>query len=77
MMKKQSADVDTVSGATYSSKGLIGAVKAAFEEARKTTAGENTGGSNSDSNNSNDNNSNIAGRGQGSPVETCAVASIA
>lgn len=61
MMKKQSADVDTVSGASYSSKGLIGAVKAAFEEARKTTAGENTGGSNSDSNNSNDNNSNIAG----------------
>lgn len=61
MMKKQSADVDTVSGATYSSKGLIGAVKAAFEEERKTTAGENTGGSNSDSNNSNDNNSNIAG----------------
>lgn len=61
MMKKQSADVDTVSGATYSSKELIGAVKAAFEEARKTTAGENTGGSNSDSNNSNDNNSNIAG----------------
>lgn len=61
MMKKQSADVDTVSGATYSTKGLIGAVKAAFEEARKTTAGENTGGSNSDSNNSNDNNSNIAG----------------
>lgn len=61
MMKKQSADVDTVSGATYSSKGLIGAVKAAFEEARKTTAGENTGGGNSDSNNSNDNNSNIAG----------------
>lgn len=61
MMKKQSADVDTVSGATYSSKGLIGAVKAAFEEARKTSAGENTGDSNSDSNNSNDNNSNIAG----------------
>lgn len=61
MMKKQSADVDTVSGATYSSNGLIGAVKAAFEEARKITAGENTGGSNSDSNNSNDNNSNIAG----------------
>lgn len=59
MMKKQSADVDTVSGATYSSKGLIGAVKAAFEEARKITAGENTGGSNSDSDNNN--NSNIAG----------------
>lgn len=61
MMKKQSAEVDTVSGATYSSKGLIGAVKAAFEEARKTTAGENTGDSNSDNNNSNDNDSNIAG----------------
>ncbi len=42
IMKKQSADVDTVSGATYSSKGLIGAVKAAFEEAGKTTAGEST-----------------------------------
>lgn len=63
MMKKQSTDVDTVSGATYSSKGLIGAVKAAFEEARKTTAGENTGDSNSgnNNNNSNDNSSNIAG----------------
>lgn len=65
MMKKQSADVDTVSGATYSSKGLIGAVKAAFEEARKTTAGENTGDSNSGNNNNNsdnnNNNSNIAG----------------
>lgn len=63
MMKKQSADVDTVSGATYSSKGLIGAVKATFEEARKTTAGENTGDSNSGNNNSSNNsdNSNIAG----------------
>ena len=63
MMKKQSTDVDTVSGATYSSKGLIGAVKAAFEEARKTTAGENTGNGNSGGNNNNSNNaadSNIA-----------------
>lgn len=63
MMKKQSVDVDTVSGATYSSKGLIGAVKAAFEEARKTTAGENTGNGNSGGNNNNSNNaadSNIA-----------------
>ena len=57
MMKKQSADVDTVSGATYSSKGLIGAVKAAFEEARKTTAGENAGDGNSDANNKNNSNS--------------------
>ncbi len=53
IMKKQSADVDTVSGATYSSKGLIGAVKAAFEEARKTTAGENTS---DDGNNENEDN---------------------
>ena len=63
MMKKQSADVDTVSGATYSSKGLIGAVKEAFEEARKTTACENTGNGNSGGNNNNSNNaadSNIA-----------------
>lgn len=63
MMKKQSADVDMVSGATSSSKGLIGAVKAAFEEARKTTAGENTGNGNSGGNNNNSNNaadSNIA-----------------
>lgn len=63
MMKKQSADVDTVSGATYSSKGLIGAVKESFEEARKTTAGENTGNGNSGGNNNNSNNaadSNIA-----------------
>ena len=63
MMKKQSADVDTVSGATYSSKGLIGAVKEAFEEARKTTAGENTGNGNSGGNNNNSNNaadSNVA-----------------
>ena len=61
MMKKAECGCGYGIGATYSSKGLIGAVKAAFEEARKTTAGENTGGSNSDSNNSNDNNSNIAG----------------
>ena len=63
MMKKQSTDVDTVSGATYSSKGLIGAVKEAFEEARKTTACENTGNGNSGGNNNNSNNaadSNIA-----------------
>ena len=63
MIEKQSADVDTVSGATYSSKGLIGAVKSAFEEARKTTAGENTGNGNSGGNNNNSNNaadSNIA-----------------
>lgn len=50
IMKKQSADVDTVSGATYSSKGLIGAVKAAFEEAGKATAGENNSGGDNNGN---------------------------
>ncbi len=40
MMKKQSTEVDTVSGATYSSKGLIQAVKNALEEARRVTNGE-------------------------------------
>ena len=40
MMKKQSTEVDTVSGATYSSKGLIQAVKNALEEAKRVTNGE-------------------------------------
>lgn len=42
IMKQQNTDVDTVSGATYSSNGLLGAVKNAFEEARKVTNGEKT-----------------------------------
>lgn len=42
MMKKQSTEVDTVSGATYSSKGLIQAVKNALEEAKRATSGEIT-----------------------------------
>ncbi len=40
MMKKQSTDVDVVSGATYSSNGLIQAVKNALKEAEKITNGE-------------------------------------
>ena len=40
MMKKQSTEVDTVSGATYSSKGLIQAVKNALEEAKRVTNGD-------------------------------------
>ena len=32
MVKKQTVDVDVVSGATYSSKGIIGAVKEALKE---------------------------------------------
>lgn len=40
IMKKQSTDVDTVSGATYSSKGLLNAIKNALKQAEKATNGE-------------------------------------
>ena len=40
IMKQQSTDVDIVSGATYSSNGLIEAVKNALKEAEKVTNGE-------------------------------------
>ena len=42
IMKKQSTDVDIVSGATYSSNGLINAVKNALKEAEKATNGQQT-----------------------------------
>lgn len=42
VMKKQNTDVDTVSGATYSSKGLINAIKNALKQAEKVTNGEST-----------------------------------
>ena len=57
MVKKQTVDVDVVSGATYSSKGIIGAVKEALKEAEKATKGENDN-SNNNNNNGNDNNGN-------------------
>ena len=40
VMKKQNTDVDTVSGATYSSKGLLNAIKNALKQAEKVTNGE-------------------------------------
>lgn len=40
VMKKQSTDVDVVSGATYSSNGLLNAVKNALKEAEKATNGQ-------------------------------------
>ena len=40
IVKKQSTEVDTVSGATYSSNGLINAVKSALEKAEKVTNGD-------------------------------------
>ena len=42
VMKKQNTDVDTVSGATYSSNGLLNAIKNALKEAEKATNGEST-----------------------------------
>lgn len=40
VVKKQSTEVDTVSGATYSSTGLLNAVKNALKEAENATNGE-------------------------------------
>lgn len=40
ILEKQSTDVDTVSGATYSSRGIIEAVSNAMEAAKKTKNGE-------------------------------------
>ncbi len=42
VMKKQSTDVDVVSGATYSSNGLLNAIKNALKEAEKATNGQQT-----------------------------------
>ena len=42
VIKKQNTDVDTVSGATDSSKGLINAIKNALKQAEKVTNGEST-----------------------------------
>ena len=58
MVKKQTVDVDVVSGATYSSKGIIGAVKEALKEAEKATKGENDKSNNNNNNNKNSNNNN-------------------
>lgn len=40
VVKKQNTDVDTVSGATYSSNGLLNAIKNALRQAEKATNGE-------------------------------------
>lgn len=40
VLKTQSTDVDTVSGATYSSKGILGAIQNALKQAEKVTNGE-------------------------------------
>ena len=56
MVKKQTVDVDVVSGATYSSKGIIGAVKEALTEYEKATKGENDNSNNNNNNNNSNNN---------------------
>lgn len=61
MVKKQTVDVDVVSGATYSSKGIIGAVKEALKEAEKATKGENDNSNNNNNNNNNNNSNNNNG----------------
>lgn len=42
VVQKQSTDVDTVSGATYSSKGILEAIRNALENAKKATEGKET-----------------------------------
>ena len=41
VLKTQRTEVDTVSGATYSSKGILGAIQNALKQAEKVTNGEN------------------------------------
>ena len=59
IVEQQKTDVDTVSGATYSSKGLIGAVSNALEDAKRITNGQkplnDKNGSGTDNNNNKDN----------------------
>lgn len=40
VLKNQNTEVDTVSGATYSSRGLLGAIRNALKQAEKVTNGE-------------------------------------
>ncbi|MGN1141843.1 MAG: FMN-binding protein [Oliverpabstia sp.] len=40
VVNQQNTDVDVVTGATYSSRGILDAIKNALEEARKVTSGE-------------------------------------
>lgn len=57
VVEKQSIEVDTVSGATYSSKGILKAIKKALKEAEKVTEGKkNT--SDDDENEDNENTEN-------------------
>ena len=61
IVKNQTTGVDVVSGATYSSNGIINAVKAALESAK--AAANPSNGNNSNTNNGNQNNNNSGNNG--------------
>ena len=70
IVKKQTTGVDVVSGATYSSNGIINAVKAALESAKAAAnpsngnnSNANNGSDNSNNGNQNNNNSNNSNNG--------------
>lgn len=78
IVKNQTTDVDVVSGATYSSNGIINAVKAALESAKAATnpsngnnssanngSGSNNGNQNNNGGNSNNGNTNNGGQDKG------------
>lgn len=56
IISSQSTNVDAVSGATYSSRGIINAVRAALKQAAANGSDSDTDSSNDDNNNNDDNN---------------------
>ena len=58
IISTQSANVDAVSGATYSSRGIINAVRAALRQAAVNGSSNDADDSNDDNNNNDNNNSN-------------------
>lgn len=56
IISSQSTNVDAVSGATYSSRGIINAVRAALKQAAVNGSDSDTDSSNDDNNNNDDNN---------------------
>ena len=58
IISTQSTNVDAVSGATYSSRGIINAVRAALKQAAVNGSDQDNNDSNDDNNNNDNNNSN-------------------
>ena len=67
LLGKPGKSVDTVSGATYSSRGIIDAVRNALANAGKTNI-TNTNNNNSNTNKPNNNNNNTPGTGNNPPL---------